>query len=77
MSKSQIDLSVENIVAVVPAKHPLIAIEEMSLRDGYRFEQTMTVEVGKTEDATEATQSFLGKREPVFKGRRTASKKPN
>ena len=55
--------------AVVLAKHALNAIENMSLRDGYRFEQTMTVEVGRTEDAAEATTSFLEIREPVFRGR--------
>ncbi|MEC8134798.1 MAG: hypothetical protein VX107_01410 [Pseudomonadota bacterium] len=37
--------------AVVLAKHALNAIEEMSLRDGYHYEQTMTMEVGRTEDA--------------------------
>ncbi len=41
----------------------------MSLRDGYRFEQTMTGELLKYEDSREAMRAFVEKRPPVFKGR--------
>ena len=55
-------------VAVQMAKHGLNQIETMSLRDGYRFEQTMTGELAKTKDSKEAMLAFVEKRAPVFTG---------
>ena len=50
-------------------KHTLNVIEDMSLRDGYRYEQDMTAAIGKTADAKEAQAAFREKRAPVFTGR--------
>ena len=50
-------------------KHTMNVIEDMSLRDGYRYEQDMTALIGKTDDAKEAQRAFAEKRAPVFTGR--------
>ena len=50
-------------------KHTLNVIEDMSLRDGYRYEQDMTAMIGKTDDAREAQLAFKEKRPAVYTGR--------
>lgn len=50
-------------------KHTLNLVEELSLRDGYRYEQDMTAAIARTDDAREAQLAFREKRAPVFTGR--------
>lgn len=63
------DIASKSPIAMQLAKHAMNAIEFMSLRDGYRFEQSMTAELSKYEDSKEAMRAFVEKRDPVFKGR--------
>ncbi len=51
------------------AKHTMNVIEDMSLRDGYRYEQDMTAIIARTDDAREAQAAFREKRAAVFTGR--------
>jgi enoyl-CoA hydratase/carnithine racemase len=63
------EIASKSPIAIKLAKHALNTIEEMSLRDGYRFEQNMTGELSKYEDSKEAMRAFVEKRTPVFTGR--------
>ena len=56
-------------VGVRMAKANLNLIEDMDLKNGYRYEQTQTVLLMETEDSLEAKRAFQERRKPVFKGR--------
>jgi enoyl-CoA hydratase len=49
------------------AKRALNTVETMTLKDGYRFEQNLTVEMTQHDDSKEAMKAFLEKRPAKFK----------
>jgi len=53
--------------AIRLAKRTLNTIEDMSLRDGYRYEQNMTTELGEHPDSAEAQAAFREKRKPNYR----------
>jgi enoyl-CoA hydratase len=63
------EIASKSPLAIRHVKRALNTIEEMPVRDAYRFEQTVTVELSHTEDAREAQRAFVEKRKPEFKGR--------
>jgi enoyl-CoA hydratase len=62
-------IAAKSPLAVRQIKRTLNTIEEMPVRDAYRYEQSVTVELSHSEDAKEAQRAFLEKRKPVFKGK--------
>jgi len=62
-------IAAKSPVSTRMGKHTLNVIEDMTLRDGYRYEQDMTAQIAKTDDAKEAQAAFREKRTPNFTGR--------
>ena len=63
------EIAAKSPLAIQKVKRAFNVVEEMPTRDGYRFEQTVTVELSHTEDAQEAQKAFVEKRKPLFKGK--------
>ena len=63
------EIAAKSPLAMRYAKEDANTVEEMSLRDAYRYEQNITIALAKTEDAREAQAAFIEKRKPEFKGR--------
>lgn len=62
-------IAAKSPLALRQAKRSFNVVESMPYREAYRFEQTITEELSRSEDAREAQRAFLEKRRPVFKGR--------
>ena len=63
------EIASKSPIGVRYAKQSMNTTMHMPARDGYRFEQGITVMLSKTEDAQEARRAFIEKRKPVFRGR--------
>lgn len=60
------EIATKSPFAIRLAKQSLNVIEDLSLRDGYRYEQNMTAQLSGHPDSKEAMAAFHEKRKPKF-----------
>jgi len=60
------EIAKKSAFAVRTAKRTLGVVDNLSLRDGYRFEQSMTAEVAFHKDTEESMGAFVEKRAAVY-----------
>ena len=60
-------IATKSPAAIRLAKRTLNTIEDMTLRDGYRYEQNMTTELGDHPDSAEAQAAFREKRPAMYR----------
>ncbi|MDX2155943.1 MAG: enoyl-CoA hydratase/isomerase family protein [Hyphomicrobiaceae bacterium] len=65
-TKIAAEIASKSPTAIRLAKRTLNTIEDMTLRDGYRYEQNMTTELGEHPDSAEAQSAFREKRKARF-----------
>ena len=59
-------IAAKSPAAVRRIRDSFSTVEALTLREGFRIEQTYTTELSKTPDAAEARRAFIEKRKPVF-----------
>ncbi|AMY71033.1 enoyl-CoA hydratase/isomerase family protein [Frigidibacter mobilis] len=62
------DIAKASPSAVIAAKKSFAMTENLSIYEGYRFEQSQTKALASSEDTAEAMAAFREKRKPVFRG---------
>jgi len=60
------EIAKKSVYAVRMAKRTLGTVNNLSVRDGYRYEQSMTAEVAFHKDSKESMAAFVEKRSAVY-----------